>query len=83
MIALCGSGVCVLKLNIVSVCIYLYMSDERGVVDSERRAALMHFNTDQVSTHLTTFYTCTCLILVNNDVHVHWVCCVALPCLFV
>ena len=26
--------------------------DERAVVDSERRAALMHFNTDQVHVHV-------------------------------
>ena len=29
-----------------SKCVYIL--DERGVVDSERRAALMHFSTDQV-----------------------------------
>ncbi len=43
----------------------VHMSDDRGVRDSERKAAVMHFDTDQVCMYVC-MYVCVCMCVVLN-----------------
>ena len=49
-----------------SVTLFL-LADDRSVRDSERRAAIMHFTSDQVHVFVTTIYTVTVTINLTSD----------------